>query len=206
MTHFATIVALIGIVVIVASLLSGVLERSRIPIVAVFLALGLLLGPWALGFVDIGFGSPELRALSTLALALVLFSDAVTLNIPQIRLRKPLVLRILGPGTLLPALLTTAAAKFLLQLPLPAAAILGAALASTDPVLLRSVLRSRSLPETARTALRMETGMNDILLLPIVILSVLLLGGAPHAGAGGSISKNELKSAPSANVISTVLR
>ena len=192
MSPFATIVALIGIVVIVASLLPGILERSRVPIVAVFLGLGLLLGPWALGLVDIGFGSPELQALATLALALVLFSDAVTLNIPQIRLRRPLVLRILGPGTLVPAVLITAAATFLLQLSLPAAAILGAALASTDPVLLRSVLRSRSLPEPVRTALRMETGMNDILLLPIVIISVLLLGGAAHAGAGGGISRNEL--------------
>jgi sodium/hydrogen antiporter len=192
MSHFATIVALIGMVVIVASLLSGVLERNRVPIVAVFLGLGLLLGPWALGLVDIGFGSPELKALATLALALVLFSDAVTLNIPQIRLRRPLVSRILGPGTLVPAVLTTLAAMFLLRLPLPAAAILGAALASTDPVLLRSVLRSRSLPEPVRTALRMETGMNDILLLPIVIISVLVLGGAAHDGAGAGISRNEL--------------
>jgi len=191
-SQFATIVALIGIVVIVASLLSGVLERSRIPIVAVFLGLGLLLGPWALGFVDIGFGSPELQALSTMALALVLFSDAVTLDLPQIRLRRPLLLRILGPGTLVPAALITVAAKFLLDLSWPASAILGAALASTDPVLLRAVLRSRSLPETARTALRMESGTNDIVLLPIVIVSVLLLGGSMHAGAGGGIARNEL--------------
>ncbi|MGH7724431.1 MAG: cation:proton antiporter [Candidatus Eiseniibacteriota bacterium] len=192
MSHFATLVALIGIVVIVASLLSGVLERRRVPIVAVFLGLGLLLGPWGLGLVDIGFASPELQALSTLALVLVLFSDAVTFDIAQIKLRRPLLLRILGPGTLGPALLITVAAKFLLALSWPAAAILGAALASTDPVLLRVVLRSRSLPESVRTALRMESGMNDIVLLPIVILSVVLLGGAVHGGAVGGASRNEL--------------
>ncbi len=192
MSHFATLVALIGIVVIVASLLSGVLERRRVPIVAVFLGLGLLLGPWALGLVDIGFGSPGLQALSTLALVLVLFSDAVTLDISQIKLRRPLLLRILGPGTLAPAALIAVAANLLLGLSWPAAAILGAALASTDPVLLRVVLRSRSLPDSARTALRMESGMNDIVLLPIVILSVVLLGGAVHGDAGSGLSRNEL--------------
>ncbi|MEO6463024.1 MAG: cation:proton antiporter, partial [Candidatus Eisenbacteria bacterium] len=192
MTSFVELVALVGIVVLVASLLSGVLERRRIPIVAVFLALGFVLGPYALGLIDVGFDAPALRALSTLALVLVLFSDAVTLDLGQIRLRKPLVLRLLGPGTLGPGLLIAVAGQWLLGLSWPAAAILGAALASTDPVLLRAVLRARSLPEAARTALRMEAGMNDVVLLPIVVLSVLLLGGAAHGGAAGEITRGEL--------------
>ena len=37
MSHFATTVALIGIVIIVASLLSGALERRGVPLVAAFL-------------------------------------------------------------------------------------------------------------------------------------------------------------------------
>jgi NhaP-type Na+/H+ and K+/H+ antiporter len=81
MEHFVTILALMGMVVVVASLLSGALERSAVPVVAVFLALGLILGPWALGLIDIGFESPALRVLATLALMMVLFSDGVTLNL-----------------------------------------------------------------------------------------------------------------------------
>jgi NhaP-type Na+/H+ or K+/H+ antiporter len=194
MAHFATLVALIGIVIIVASLLSGLLERIRLPVVAVFLGLGVLLGPWGLGLVDIGFGSPELHALATLALALVLFSDAVTLDLREIRSRRGLLLRILGPGTLLPAALVAVAAKFLLDVPAPAAAILGAALASTDPVLLRTVLRSPALPETPRIALRMEGGMNDIVLLPIVIISMLFLRGAAPAGTGDAANGTLVRS------------
>ena len=68
---------------------------------------------------------------------------------------------------------------FLLGLSAPAAAILGAALASTDPVLLRTVIRSKALPEAPRIALRLETGMNDVVLLPIVILAMLLLPRGP---------------------------
>lgn len=177
MEHFAATVALIGIVILVASLLSGMLERSGLPIVAVFLALGALLGPYGLGFVDIGFESPALHAIAMLALAMVLFSDAVTIDLTEVRRRKPLLLRLLGPGTLVPAMIVALAARFLLGVSWPAAAILGAALASTDPVLLRSVLRFRAFPTLPRIALRIETGMNDVVLLPIVVLAILALGG-----------------------------
>ena len=178
MESFATTVALIGIVIVVASLLSGVLERSGFPVVAVFLALGAVLGPFGLNYVDIGFESPALHALAMLGLALLLFSDAVTLDLKAVRAQKPLLWRLLGPGTIIPAALVTFAARSLLDVSWPAAAILGAALASTDPVLLRSVLRSRSFPAVPRTALRIETGVNDVVLLPVVVLSILALQGA----------------------------
>jgi sodium/hydrogen antiporter len=185
MESFTTTVALIGIVVIVASLVSGLVERTGLPIVAVFLALGAALGPFGLGLVDIGFESPALHALAMLALALVLFSDAVTIDVTEVRRRKPLLWRLLGPGTLVPAALVALAARYLLGVPWTSAAILGAALASTDPVLLRSVLRSRGFPTVPRIALRIETGMNDVVLLPIVVLSIIAVGAsqAPDTNA-----------------------
>jgi NhaP-type Na+/H+ or K+/H+ antiporter len=172
---FVTSVALIGMVIVVASLLSGLIERSGFPLVAIFLLLGAALGPWGLGIADVGFHSPALHALAMLGLALLLFSDAVTLDTKQLRPRRFLIWRLIGPGTLVPAAITALAAWVLLGLSGPAAAILGAALASTDPVLLRTVLRSKALPDAPRIALRLETGMNDVVLLPIVLLSMLLL-------------------------------
>ena len=192
MEHFGTTIALLGIVIIVASLLSGLVDRARIPVVVVFLALGLLLGPWGLGLVDIGLASPQLPVLATLGLALVLFSDGVTLNLKEIRARRGLLLRILGPGTLGPAVIVAIAAYYLLDVPPAAAAILGAALASTDPVLLRTVLRSPALPATPRIALHMEGGMNDVVLLPIVMIAILLLPGATSHGTEGGASNSAL--------------
>ena len=183
MEPFVTTVALIGIVIVVASLLSGALERTGAPLVAVFLALGAVLGPWGLGLADIGLHSTSLRALAVLGLTLVLFSDAVTINTAEIMERRRLAWRVLGPGTLLPAAAITVAARLLLGVSWPAAAILGAALASTDPVLLRSVLRSKKLPAVPRIALRLESGMNDAALLPIVVVAMLLLRD-PSAGNG----------------------
>lgn len=184
MTSFVTTIALIGIVIIVASLLSGPVERSGVPLVAVFLALGAALGPWGFGIVDIRLGSPVLLTLATLALTLVLFSDAVTFDLAELRTRLRLTWRLLGPGTLVPAAIIAFAAHRLLDVSGPAAAILGAALASTDPVLLRSVLRSRALPPPARMALRLESGMNDVVLLPVVVLGILLLQNGSALPAG----------------------
>lgn len=175
MDQFVTIVALVGLVIVVASLLSGAIERTAIPLVAVFLALGAALGPWGFGLIDIGFASPELRTLATLALALVLFSDAVTIDTGEVRARRRLAWRVLGPGTLVPAALIAVFAHYLLDVPPAAAAILGAALASTDPVLLRTMLRSPGLPPGPRIALRLESGMNDVVLLPVVVISMLIL-------------------------------
>lgn len=170
-----TTVGIVGLVIVVAALLSAVAERRGVPLVAVFIALGALLGPWGLGLADFGLESPALRALATLGLALVLFSDAVTIDTRQVRSRRRLVWRLLGPGTLLPAAVIAIAAWFLLDVPVAAAVLLGAALASTDPVLLRSVIRSPALPESPRIALRLESGMNDAVLLPVVVVSMLLL-------------------------------
>ena len=177
MDSFVTSVALIGIVIVVASLMSGAIERSGFPLVAIFLLIGVAIGPWGFGIADVGFHSPALHALAMLGLALLLFSDAVTLDTGQLRARKRMLWRLIGPGTLVPATITALTAWLLLGLSGPAAAILGAALASTDPVLLRTVLRSKALPDAPRLALRLETGMNDVVLLPIVIISMLLLPG-----------------------------
>src|SRR5919109_3183563 len=173
MSHesFAAVLALIGIVILVSSLLSGAVERTGLPQVAIFLLLGAVLGPAGLGLVQLDLTSPTLQVIATLALVLVLFSDAIGVDIAEVRQQRRLALLLLGPGTIFPAALIAAAAWLLLGLSVPAAAVLGAALASTDPVLLRTLIRHPKLPSSARLALRLESGMNVGILLPVVVLS-----------------------------------
>jgi NhaP-type Na+/H+ or K+/H+ antiporter len=170
------VLALISVVIVVAALISGLIERSNLPQVAVFLALGALLGAPGLGLLNIELGSPELRVVATLSLALVLFTDAVGLNLSEVRTHARLALLVLGPGTLLTATLVTLAGWWLLGLPLAAAAIVGGALASTDPVLLRGLLRRKDISGTARQVLRVESGLNDAVLLPVVLIAMAFLG------------------------------
>src|SRR5690348_6261503 len=180
---FTVTIALIGIVILVASLLSGLIERSGVPQVGIFLLLGLLLGPNGLGLLDFPLHSPTLAVIATLALMLVLFSDALSVNVSDVRRERALALLVLGPGTLVTAALTAFAAWALLGFSPAGSAVLGAALASTDPVILRTLLRQPDLPRSARLALRLESGMNDVVLLPIVVLVMRFVtdsGGAPR--------------------------
>src|SRR5918999_1972786 len=182
---FVLTLALVGVVIIVAALLSGFIDRSDIPQVGVFLALGAIMGPAGLELLDVTLDSPILRVVATLSLVLVLFTDAVSLSIAEVRRHSALAFRVLGPGTLLSAGLIALAGWLLLGFPLAAAAILGAALASTDPVMLRGLLRRPGLPESVRLALRLESGLNDVVLLPVVLVAM------PFLGHGGLPSQTE---------------
>jgi NhaP-type Na+/H+ or K+/H+ antiporter len=200
---FTATVALIGLVILVSSLLSGVVERTGIPQVAIFLLLGAVLGPFGLGVFDLGLDSPALRAIATLGLVLVLFSDAISIDLSAVRRNARLAILVLGPGSLIPAVLIAVASRYLLGLPWAAAAIVGASLASTDPVLLRGLLRRQDVPAQARLALRLESGMNDVVLLPIVVLSMLFLR-APAAGehvSAGRLAIGLLILGPGAGVL-----
>lgn len=179
--------AIIGIVIIVSALLSGLIDKTGLPHVAVFICIGAALGPAGLGVFDVTLESPILRVVATLSLALVLFTDSVTLNISEVKRHASLAFRMLGPGTLLCAALTALAAWWLLQIPPASAAILGAALASTDPVLLRGLLRRSDISPAARQALRLESGLNDAVLLPIVVVAIGLTGH--HIQGAGSFAK-----------------
>ncbi|MEO8682916.1 MAG: cation:proton antiporter [Vicinamibacterales bacterium] len=194
--------ALIGAVIVVSALLSGWIDRTGVPQVAVFLALGALIGPYGLGLLDATPDSPMLRVVATLSLVLVLFTDAVSLDLKAIRKQKLLASLVLGPGTLLSAVFIAGAAMWLLKLSLPLAAILGAALASTDPVLLRGLLRRPALDATVRHALRLESGLNDAVLLPILLVAMQVLtpsaGGEDHQW--GRIAISMLLLSPAAGV------
>jgi NhaP-type Na+/H+ or K+/H+ antiporter/rhodanese-related sulfurtransferase len=166
--------ALIGAVIVIAALLSGLVERSGIPQVLIFLALGAALGPAGLGVLEVPLGSPLLQTVATISLALILFTDALAIDRREANQHRVLALRVLGPGTLLSTVLFAVLAWAWLGFTPASAAILGAALASTDPVLLKGLLRRPDLGP-ARPALRLESGLNDVVLLPIVLVAMLLL-------------------------------
>jgi NhaP-type Na+/H+ or K+/H+ antiporter len=200
---FVSTLALIGAVIVIASLLSGLVERSGLPQVAVFLALGAVIGPYGLGIADVTVDSPILRVVATLSLALVLFTDAVSLNVSELRSHKLLAFLVLGPGTIASALLAAGAGVWLLKLPIALALILGAALASTDPVLLRGIIRRPELSGTVRQALRIEAGLNDAVLLPIVLVAMAAVShtAGPSAANWPRLALHMVVLSPAAGII-----
>lgn len=183
---FLYTLGLIGIVITVSALFSGAIERFGVPQVAVFLAIGALIGPYGLNIMNAEASSPILRIVSTLSLALVLFTDAVSLNLKEVREQKWLAFLVLGPGTVLTAVIIAVLSWRMLGLHPALAVVLGAALSSTDPVLLRSFLRRPGLDAGVRQALRLESGMNDVVLLPFVLVAITIYSsGGMRAGEWG---------------------
>ena len=119
--------------------------------------------------------SDALRVVATLSLTLILFTDALSLNLREAREHRRLALLALGPGTLLSAVLYAGLAVWLLDLPLPAAAILGAAVASTDPVPAKASCAGATCQQ--RRA-HLQSGLNDVVLLPVVLVAMVFATGS----------------------------
>jgi NhaP-type Na+/H+ or K+/H+ antiporter len=114
----------------------------------------------------------------------VLFLDAVNLPVDGLRQRWRTPVLDLGPGTLLTIGGVALAAHLLLHVGLVPSLLLGAVLASTDPIVLRDVLRNPGIPRSMRQLLTLEAGMNDIVVLPVVLV-LIAVGQAQISGAAG---------------------
>jgi NhaP-type Na+/H+ or K+/H+ antiporter len=176
--------AILAVVLTAAALASGIIDRAPISLPVLFLGLGLLLGPDVLGLTQLGPRNPALVAVATLNLALVLFLDAARFDVDELRREWRVPLRDLGPGTLLTIAGIAGAAALLFHIALLPSILVGAVLASTDPIVLRDVVRDERIPRSVRRTLTIEAGTNDILVLPIVLIAIQILldggGGAVH--------------------------
>ena len=182
MPDFLTAFALIGVVLTLSALASGIVARGPVSFPILFLGLGFLLGKHGLGIIDVGPHAPILEALATVSLAFVLFLDAVRLRFDMLGRHWFIPVLILGPGTLLTIGLIAVAAWSLVGASPVQALLLGAILSSTDPVVLRDVINDQRIPRPIRDILGIEAGTNDLVVLPIVLLLITValgrLGGA----------------------------
>lgn len=173
----------VGVVIVVSGLVSGFVERGPLSQVLVFVGLGVLVGPAGFGVIDLGLDSPAVRTLATVSLVLVLFTDAIKINLGQLRSNWVMPALALGPGALLTIGLLALAARWGFDLSWPLALLVGTILASTDAVLLRDVTRDPRLPLSVRHTLSVEAGTNDLVVLPLTLLLALLASGVER-GAG----------------------
>jgi sodium/hydrogen antiporter len=179
---FVLAVALAASVLVASALISGFVDRTGLPPVAIFLVLGVAIGPFGMGWLDVGADSGLLKIVATLSLVFVLFTDAVSISPAKVREHRLAAFLVLVPGTLGTAAVVAAGAWWLLGFSPPVAIAAGAAIASVDPVLLRSFVRRPGLNTTVRETLRLESGMNDAVLLPVILLATYF---ATRGGADG---------------------
>jgi NhaP-type Na+/H+ or K+/H+ antiporter len=170
-------------VLTISALLAGIVARAPLSFPLVFLALGLVMGDGTTGALSVDLDSEALKAVAFATLALVLFLDAMNLELAVMRRDWLIPTLTLGPGTLLVIALTAVAAMLIAGLDPVIAFMVGAVLASTDPVVLRDIVRDDRLPRSVRNALSIEGGTNDLIVLPPILI---LIAVATHEAAGVS--------------------
>ena len=162
--------ALLAVFALLYALVSGRVERSRLSGPIVFVLAGLLLGP-ASGVLALKLSVEDLRVLAELTLAVVLFCDAANADFARIRHSSFLPRRLLLIGLPLTVILGFLAAWALFPgLALIEVALIAAILAPTDAALGKPVVTNPEVPPDTREALNFESGLNDGICVPLVIL------------------------------------
>jgi len=173
--------------IILFALFAKRLENTVITPPLVFAAFGLIIGESGLGWADLKFESRFIHGLAELTLILVLFSDAARIDLSVLRKDHNLPVRMLLIGMPLTIAFGTAVALALpLGLNFWEAALLAAILAPTDAALGQSVVSSRFVPARIRQTLNIESGLNDGIALPFVLLFAFLAGAAHTTGSDQS--------------------
>ncbi len=176
--------ALAGGLLLLMALSSAWLRNLPISTSAIYLALGLAIGP--LGFdwlrIDLRDEVRWFERLAEVAVIVALFVGGLKLRLP---LKDPAWIaawRLGGPIMLATIVGVAACGVLLLQLPLATALLLGAVLAPTDPVLAGTVkVSSAADHDRMRYGLSGEAGLNDGMAFPFVVFGLLWF---EHNGAG----------------------
>ena len=150
----------------------------------------------AIVFVAVGFaftqifdvlhvpGEPELvKVVAEVTLVWMLFADASAVQLTDFRRDLMVYVRLLGVGLPLTILLGGLVAVALLGFGVWAALLVGAALAPTDAALGASVMSDPTVPSRIRRVLNVESGLNDGIATPIVLIAIA--GVAADEGIGG---------------------
>ena len=164
-------VAIVAAALLLYALISGRLSGTMVTAPLVFIVFGFVFGGGVLQIAHIEVGHSAIHIIAELTLILVLFTDASRIDLKLVRLDHDLPERMLLIG--LP--LTIVAGTLLASLLFPAfsfweAALLAALLAPTDAALGQAVLAAKEVPARIRQAINIESGLNDGIALPAVLL------------------------------------
>jgi len=166
-----------AVVLLIAVLISGMAHRTIISTAVLFLLAGYLLSGDVFGVVSVTTDDPVLEQFVELALFAVLFTDGMMLGVRDLRTSWRLPGRALLLGMPLTFLLLTLFAYVLFDLSWAEALLIGAVLSPTDPVFASALVGREEVPLRLRRMLNVESGLNDGLALPVVIILLHIIGG-----------------------------
>jgi NhaP-type Na+/H+ or K+/H+ antiporter len=163
------------VLVLCYAAVSGLVRRWYLAPALIFVVLGVALGPSCLGWIEAGSDAKVFYVLSELALTVILFNQASTLNLQNAFRRGHLPLRLMAVGIPVTFALNTAVAVLVLPvLPFWEAVCLAVIVAPTEVALLDGLLEDRRIPERVRRGLSIESGLYDGFALAALLAALAL--------------------------------
>ena len=167
-----------------AVLVSAIANRTILSTAVLFLVVGVVLGQDTTGVLDLQADSPIVATLAELALFAVLFTDGMRVGWADLRSAWRLPGRALGWGLPLTLAITAALAHYVAGLGWAESLLIGAILAPTDPVFASALVGNDKVPARLRHLLNVESGVNDGLALPFVIVFLAVASGSDDLHLG----------------------
>ena len=149
-----------------------------------FVAIGLVLAQ-ALKLSQFELDPHAIKVVAEVTLVLVLFADASRIRFADLRADEGEYVRLLALGLPMTIALGAVAGVLVLGVDPWYALFLGAALAPTDAALGSAVMSDRRVPRRVRQVLNVESGLNDGIATPVVILAIAGIAASAGLDAEG---------------------
>jgi NhaP-type Na+/H+ or K+/H+ antiporter len=171
--------AVVALFILTFGLVSGRIQKTIISPPMVFVLFGLLVSNRVLGLIETSAENAFIQTLAELTLVLVLFTDASRIDLRLLRREHDLPIRLLSIGLPLTIISGALLAALIFNvLTFWEAFVLGVILAPTDAALGQAVVSLTKVPVRIRQTLNVESGLNDGIVLPFLLLFLSLAGAA----------------------------
>lgn len=175
--------AVLAVFAFVYSAVAGRVERSWLSGPILFIAFGVATGPYGFGVLAVNVDAEGLQAIAELTLAFVLFTDAANANLAVLWRNRMIPERLLLIGLPLTIVLGfVAGAVIFPELGWIAIALLATMLAPTDAALGKAVVTNPAVPAPLRESLNFESGLNDGICVPVLLVFLGLAIGMEIEG------------------------
>jgi len=181
------IIAFTALLILAYGLFSKKLEKTIITAPMVFVLIGILVASYPVKALEEGINAPLVKILAEITLILVLFNDASTINLSVLRKQKKLPIRLLFIGLPLTMILGILIAALLFpEMNIWTLALMALILSPTDAALGQAVVTSNDVPEKIRQTINVESGLNDGIALPPILICIAVLANSEHGDSGAA--------------------